>query len=316
MHILIDVDRLEKDGVLTAKLAETLRTHAKKDTGGTAINALLAFGAIAVAGGMMALIPHAGFCALLALGFVGLGWLISRRHAAQWGKLGSIWMVVGGLILSVSVGMLINHPFAAPLVSAVILAGVAVPAESRLLIALTPLAIMAAIGGSTGYWHATYMICVEEPTLSILLFSALAYGAWQLARRSEGVRQLLSLTFARMCVILVNMGFWIGSLWGDTPGRVFRDAESALNDYGRNVPQVDEVVFIIGWAVALLLAGAWGARRGRRFMVNTVAVFFAIHFYTQWFEHIGLYPFSVIVAGVATIAFALGVWRYNRKALA
>jgi iron complex transport system permease protein len=72
---------------------------------------------------------------------------------------------------------------------------------------------------------------------------------------------------------------------------------------------------VVGWALALLAAGAWGAKNGRRFMVNTAATFGAIHLYTQWFERLGADPLSVMLAGVATIAIGLGLWRYNRGVL-
>jgi hypothetical protein len=314
MKILIDIDELEQSGAVTSQLATMLRTHAIRDTGSTAINMLLAFGAIAIAAGLLSLIPSSGFAALFGAGFILLGWLAKKQYAAQWGKLASIWMITGALVLSGSVGIITNQPFITPLIAAAILAFVSVIAESRLLIALVPLALGAAIGGSTGYWHACYEISIKEPTLTIVLFSALAYGAWQLAKPQTGLYQSLAIVFARMCIILVNFGFWIGSLWGDTPGKIWNEPNT-MSYFNHANQQIPEIVFIVGWAVALVFAGAWGAKHGRRFMVNTVAVFGAIHFYTQWFEYIGLHAVSVIVAGVATVAFGLGLWRYNRKVL-
>ncbi len=314
MKILIDVDELEQSGAITAQLATMLRVHAVRDTGSLAINMLLAFGAIAIAAGLLALVPSPAIAAVFGVGFILLGWLIRKLHAAQWGKLASVWMIVGGLVLSGAVGVITDLPFVAPLIAAAILSIISVVAESRLLIALVPLTLGAAIGGSAGYWRACYEISIREPTLTIVLFSALAYGAWQFAKRRTGLFQSLSIVFARMCVVLSNFGFWVGSLWGDTPGKIWSDPNSTTYFSPEN-QKIPEVVFIVGWAIALFFAGAWGAKQGRRFMVNIAAVFGAIHFYTQWFEHIGLEPVSVIVAGVATIAFGLGMWRYNRQAL-
>ena len=65
----------------------------------------------------------------------------------------------------------------------------------------------------------------------------------------------------------------------------------------------------------LLAAGAWAANNGRRFLVNTVATFGAIHLYTQWFERFGADPITVIIAGIATIGIGLALWRYNRQVL-
>jgi iron complex transport system permease protein len=314
MNILIDVDKLEQEGVITSSLASSLRSHAVRETGSTAINVLLAAGAIAIAAGILTLFTSSYAGALFGALFAISGSFISTRHAEQWGKLGSIWLVIGALLLCGSLGLIVNKPLPAALLAAFILSFIGVIAESRLLIMLTPLALGAAIGGSTGYWHAVYMVAIEEPTLDIVLFGTLSIGAWNFSKYLRGARQNLALIFARMCVILVNMGFWVGSLWGDTPGHTWKDGvpHGFMTSAHQTIPST---VFAIGWAIALLLTGAWGAKNGRRFIVNTVAVFGAIHFYTQWFEYLGMHAFSVMLAGVAAVAIGLGLWRYNRKAL-
>ena len=315
MNILIDVDKLEQDGIITSNLASSLRLHAIRETGSTAINVLLAAGAIAIAAGILTLFTSPYVGVLFGVLFAVFGYLISTQYAEQWGKLGSIWLVIGALLLCGSLGLIILKPLPAALLAAFILGSIGVIAESRLLIALTPLALGAAIGGSTGYWHATYMVAIEEPTLDIVFFAILAIGAWQFSKHSQGTRQNLALIFARMCVILANMGFWVGSLWGDTPAHTWKEGvpPTFIMPDHQTVPPA---VFAVGWAVALLLTGAWGAKNGRRFIVNTMAVFGAIHFYTQWFEYLGMHALSVMLAGVAAVAIGLGLWRYNRKALA
>jgi iron complex transport system permease protein len=376
MKILIDVDTLEQEGVLTSALAVTLRKHAVRDTGSTAINLLLAFGAVVVAAGAGALFPSPTVALLFGTAFIVAGWYISSKnqeqrgklghigeiigmlivapftlpqggtilltgdgrvekppqaklvddnHPAKWGKLGSIWMIIGTLITAGALAMLVGytaqgdvvveHPLLGSLVAAIVLAGGAWLAQSRLLASLVPLAISSAIGGYTGYWHATYMVCVREPTITILVFTALGLASWLAVQKLKGAEQALMLTFTRMCVILVNFGFWIGSLWGDTPGALWRGTSepAAYLKYIPTAPTIPATSFIVGWAVALLVAGAWGAHNGRRFLVNTVAVFGAIHFYTQWFEHLGADPLSVMIAGAATIGFGLALWKYNQK---
>ena len=57
----------------------------------------------------------------------------------------------------------------------------------------------------------------------------------------------------------------------------------------------------------------WAMRAGRPWLVNTVAVFGAIHFYTQWFERLGATPVSVLIAGVLLLLAALVLRRLNRK---
>ena len=213
-------------------------------------------------------------------------------------------------MFSGSMAILIDRPKEGSLLVALVLFGAGLAARSRLLAALTPLALAGAIGGSAGYWHACYEIAVREPTLTITLFSALGAAALALSKRLPNDFASLALVFARMCVVLVNFGFWIGSLWGDTPGQLWRDT----NDWEH--PSIAPIVFVIAWAILLFIGGVWGARSGRRFLVNAAVVFGGIHFYTQLFERLGPDPLALVVAGVATIALGLALWSYNRKALA
>jgi len=314
MKHLVDVDALLAEGVISSETAEVLRTHALKDTGSTAINILLAFGAIAVAAGLVALTQSAGLSMVLGALFIAGGYVARSQMQALWGKLGSIWMVVGALVLAASIGYITDKPMIGSVLAALIFGGVAWVAGSRLLAALVPLALESAIGGSTGYWTACYEIVVREPTLTIVLFAVLALVGWLVVQNLKGLQEALALAFTRMSIILVNFGFWIGSLWGDSPGHIWRDPTSS--DYESWLhPQVPALTFVVGWALALLAAGAWGAKNGRRFMVNTAATFGGIHLYTQWFERLGADPLSVMLAGVATIAIGLGLWRYNRSVL-
>ena len=89
-----------------------------------------------------------------------------------------------------------------------------------------------------------------------------------------------------------------------------------MTGHAISLPVIPEPVFVVGWAVALLGAGIWAVRVNRRWLVNVVAVFAAIEFYTQWFERLGLEPVSVIVGGLLMLAFALGLWMFNRRLLA
>ena len=64
---------------------------------------------------------------------------------------------------------------------------------------------------------------IREPTLTILAFTLLGVIAWAIALKGPRLIAGLSLTFTRMCVILVNFGSWVGSLFGDSPGALWRD---------------------------------------------------------------------------------------------
>jgi ABC-type Co2+ transport system permease subunit len=71
-------------------------------------------------------------------------------------------------------------------------------------------------------------------------------------------------------------------------------------------------VFAIAWAIALLATGVWAVRRNKRWVVNLLAVFGAIHFYTQYFERLGASPGSILVGGVMALLIALAIAKYNR----
>ena len=103
---------------------------------------------------------------------------------------------------------------------------------------------------------------------------------WRHTRRPARSRwewaRLLAVV-ARTSMFLVNLGFWVGSLWGDDLDWLHRPERGPP---GRGVR-------------AGLGGGAWWARAcgpgrtDRRWVLNLVTVFAGIHFYTQWFEHLG-----------------------------
>jgi hypothetical protein len=76
---------------------------------------------------------------------------------------------------------------------------------------------------------------------------------------------------------------------------------------------IPATVFSVLWAVALLGAGIWAVQVNRRWLVNLVAVFAGIHFYTQWFERLGATPLSVLLGGLVMLASAFALWMFNRR---
>ena len=79
---------------------------------------------------------------------------------------------------------------------------------------------------------------------------------------------------------------------------------------------IPDYAFSIGWAVALLAVGIWGARENRRWVVNVAAVFGGIHFYTQWFSILGANALSVLGGGALILLIAMALYRYNKAAVA
>jgi iron complex transport system permease protein len=203
------------------------------------------------------------------------------------------------------------------LIATAVLTASAIAGRSSLLVALAVLALSGCLGASTGYWHATYELSITEPTLTIVLFSALALAAYVASSRVGPAYEALALTTSRVSLFLINFGFWIGSLWGD-PLLLLRmltagDPALVTSSTARTII-VPAAVFIVGWAVALIAVAAWAVRANRRWVVNLAAVFGAIHFYTQWFERLGATPVSVLAGGVLVLGFAVLAWKLNRKA--
>lgn len=149
------------------------------------------------------------------------------------------------------------------------------------------------------------------------MFSALALVLYLVSLRVQADYERIATIAARTCLILVNFGFWIGSLWGDRL-RLWRYLTQndvmggpSFTAKGAVIP---DYVFAIVWALALIGVGVWGAKSGRRWVVNLAAIFGAIHFYTQWFERLGANAITVLLGGVILIAVAFALRAFNRKA--
>ena len=78
--------------------------------------------------------------------------------------------------------------------------------------------VRGALGSSTGYMHAVYMLTVTEPSITIVFFALLAGAAYLVAQHVGRAYQQLAIIFARGSPILVNFRFWVGSLWANYPG--------------------------------------------------------------------------------------------------
>jgi iron complex transport system permease protein len=270
---------------------------------------------VAIAAGAVAISPTP----LKAIGF-GLALLlagsaIALNHVQHWTLLGRICLVIGALMFG---GGVVAYP-GNLLASMLIVTGVfwvaAIVARSSLLMAMAVLAASACLGARTGYSHALYSLAIFEPTLTVILFSVVALISYKASQRLRADYERLAITAARTSLLLINFGFWVGSLWGD-PLRLIRsmaDSHASLALARQTV--IPAAVFSVLWAVALLGAGLWAVKINRRWLVNVVAVFAGIHFYTQWFERLGATPLSVLLGGLVMLVGAVALWMLNRPAL-
>jgi iron complex transport system permease protein len=312
MKVVLDLSQLLEDGEITQAEADKLKRLSVKSTGSLAFNILIGFGVIAVAIGAIALVPDAITGIVLGAIVLGLGLFILHRSLVEWGVLGNICVILGALGLGGGIVYITEGSVWAFLGCAVGFAVAGVVARSGLLIALAVLALSSVLGARTGYFHASYFLGIKEPTLTIVAFSLITLACYQVSLMVGAAYERLALMAARVSILLVNFGFWIGSLWGDR-------LEQLGPLFGRgdtNPIFISRPVFGIGWALALIAFAVWAMRNDRRWVVNVCAVFGAIHFYTQFFEKLGANPITILLAGVTALGIAIAIWQFNKKAVA
>ena len=304
MKVTLDLIALREAGHINQAEFDKFAALGARATGSLAFNILVGFGVVAVSGAALALVPQPLMAGVLGVSMAGTGLAMLFSGSQQWMVLANICLLAGMLMLSGGLVFLLEGSAIAFTVVALMLAATAVAARSGLMAACAVLALGSALGARSGYFHATYMLRIDEPTLTIAVFSAVALALYYLSRIERPQLAHVAIIGARTAVVLVNFGFWIGSLWGE------RLELSALAAPVR----LPAAAFSIGWALALVGVAIWGVQANRRWVVNVAAVFGAIHFYTQWFEHLGATPVSVLGAGLLALALALGLRHFNKAA--
>jgi hypothetical protein len=224
----------------------------------------------------------------------GLGLALTLTRSTHWAVFAQIVTVIGALGILGGVFLLSDGSIWINLAMTVILAATAVVASSGLLAALSVLMLAVALGSGSSYWQASWFLGFDRPALTIGALSLLTLALYLVSLRLKPAQERLAIITMRTAILMVNAVFAIGSLFGDSylgwPAQVFS----------------------IGWAVALIAVGVWAIMVNRRWLVNTVAVFAAIHFFFRWFEWLGPNPFGVLGAGLLLIGFGLGLARFNR----
>ena len=311
MKVTLDLTRLLHEGRITPEEHDRFSRLAHADTGSLAFNILIGLGVVAVGGAALALVQTAATGIVIGGLLMGFGLVLLLQQPA-WSLLANICILVAALMFGGGVLVLAEGSLGALLGVVALFLVCGIVARSGLLIGLAMTGIAAAVGSGTNYWHATYELSVEQPTLTIVVFSGLALLTYLASKRLPPDYERLAIIAARVGVFYVNFGFWVGSLWGD-PLTWLRGAP--VGGDGSDVPQafLPPNAFALGWAVALIAAGAWAARENRRWVVNVVTVFGAIHFYTQWFERLSATPLSILIAGLATLGLAVGLFMWNQR---
>ena len=297
MKVTLDLDQLLEDKQITRDEYERLSSLAAVSTGSLAFNILISFGVIAVSGATLALVPTPITAILIGVVVMAGGLALSRSGLDQWSVLANICILVGALMTGGGITIQAEGSLFSILLVTAIFAVASILAKSGLLAVLATLMLSASIGAKTGYFHASYFLVIEEPIITVTLFSVLAIGLFQLSKTLSADFERIAIASSRTGVFLVNFGFWVGSLWGDRT-----EAGAVI---------VSDTVFSLVWAIALIAAATWAWRVNRRWLLNIAAVFGGIHFYTQWFENLGASPSTVLAAGVLALGFAVGLKSIN-----
>lgn len=292
MKITLNLDKLLSEGRITETEYQHLKSLAETKTNNLGINLLIGFGVIATTLGALALFPSAVIA--LQLGFIlaALGIYLKLQQQEIWGLLAGILILLGTLLSAGGVTILTKGSVTGFVIITILYLAGAILAKSKLLSMFSALSLSATIGAMTAYFHASYYLGMQKPALTILLFSILGWGSYQLSQKVAQDYEDIGIVFARTCLFLVNLGFWIGSLWGDQ--------------------DISKLTFVIGWALALIIVAIWAIKQQKKWVVNTVTVFGAIHFYTQYFERLGANPGTLMLAGILALGLALFIFNYNR----
>jgi hypothetical protein len=227
--------------------------------------------------------------------------------AEDWGLLGSIVLLVGSVTAAGGILTLTEGNAAGFLIVTILCAFAAIGAKSSLLSMMAGLSLFATIGAMTAYGHATYMLAIRQPSVTVIVFSSLALAAYHLSKRLPPDYERITIIFSRTSLFIVNLGFWVGSLWGDS---LWNQEDDWAFRSGAVIP---DWVFVIGWAIGLIATGIWATRANKYWVVNLLAVFGAIHFYTQYFERLEATPGSILMAGLIAIGIAIGIAGYNKS---
>ncbi|RME61964.1 MAG: hypothetical protein D6780_00660 [Candidatus Dadabacteria bacterium] len=299
MKVTLDLDRLLAEGKISQSEYDRLLRFSARDTGSLAFNLLVASGVIAVSCGLLAILPSPYTAITVGLVTSAFGIALGFVNPKRWKILSVVSTLTGALLLGggiISIGE--GSPASFVIVAAIyVLAGCA--ARSGLLVSLAILALASSLGARTGYQHAMYFLGINKPGATVMVFFFMAIFLYQLSKVLPYEFKRLAIIASRTSVFVVNFGFWIGSLWGDRWGTL----------------ALPRGLFAIGWAVALLATGIWAVFRNKRWVVNTIAAFGGIHFYTQWFERLGATPVSVVGAGLCAIIAAVGLRSLNKRML-
>ena len=299
MKVVLNIKELLEEGQIDQVEYDKLLLLSKSQTTSLAFNLLVGLGIVAASIGAIALTPSPYSCFAFGLLVSIIGILIKIKTSDQWAVLSIICLMSGLLVSSAAILWFEDHVFQEITYRSIsivilILGFSSYYLKSSLLATISVLNLSTLLGSGAGYNFASYFIWVEYPLLTIVAFSILAICFYLLSKKVKADNERLLITGSRVSVLLVNLGFWIGSLGGD-------------------IWLESPYLFSIAWALAIFGIGFWAWKENRVWLINVLGVFGSIHFYTQWFEVLGAQPLSLFLGGVIAIGIAILFKRLNKS---
>tara|TARA_B100000925_G_scaffold286606_1_gene264594 strand:- start:454 stop:1437 length:984 start_codon:yes stop_codon:yes gene_type:complete len=304
LKIVLNIKELLEEGKINQAEYNKLLSLSKNQTGGLALNLLIGFGIIMVCLGIITITEAASTGVIVGLLTFLIGVFIKFRGTKDWMVLSSCCSISGVLIFLGGMNMWLFEAYEsgsdflplainAEILTTFVLIASSVFLMSNILAALSILSIAQITGAGTEYFTASYTIWVSSPLVTIVIFSALAFLLYYLSSSILSRYENILITGSRTSVLVANLGFWVGSIWG-----------------GGDL-EVSPGLISIVWALALIGFAVWGWRANRRWVVIVSSTFGAIHFYSQWFTILEMEPASVVIGGVIAIGIGIGIKRLD-----
>ncbi len=306
MKTVIDIDELLADKKITAEEHERLKALSNKEADSMTAKVLIFVGVTAIVAGVLALLPYKLTWMILGPVLVLAGASVTIKWGNNWSGLAGLLLLGGAMTSAIGIMALTEGWAAGFVVFFVCFTAGAVLTKSRVLAVMAAFSLVPMIGRMIGSGAWAFLLPIRQPTVTIVLFSVLALAFWFVSRRLPTRYQKGAIAFSRASGLIANIGFWCGSLWGDS---LWNQSENWDLQFGT---VISSWAFAVAWAVAIFWAGLWAFLENKRWAVNLVIVLATIHFYTQYFNRLGATPSAVLVAGLLGVFFAMGVLRVNK----
>src|SRR5690242_6397503 len=100
MKVTLDLDALRAQGSIDQREYDKLRALSSRGTAALAFNILVAFGVVAIAGAVLALLPAASTAVILGFAVCSAGIMLVALRIDAWRVLANVCIAVGALLFA------------------------------------------------------------------------------------------------------------------------------------------------------------------------------------------------------------------------